>query len=150
MKINTKRGFTIIELLIVITIIGLLSVVVLDYLGNAKIRTRDTTRAQNLDQLVKATNLYYSQNGDLPGIDGDCISVSNSTFVAIMAPYIKQVPSDPANSLLDIAGNYIYNKEIGTNGKYRYCAIMENSAKANGTYAGMCGGSTTYNYCVTQ
>lgn len=145
-------GFTLIELLVVIAIIGILSSVVLQNLDGAKKKSRDTSRKQHIDQLVKATNLYYNQNGDVPGVTNDCVAVSNAAFVAFLVPsYIKQIQNDPMNATLDVSGNYVYENQSDATGKYRYCAAMENSSSGNINPAiSVCGGSAVYNYCVTQ
>jgi len=52
-----KKGFTIIELLIVSAIIGLLSAVVLQSLNVARQKSRNTTRLAQIDQINKAMEL---------------------------------------------------------------------------------------------
>jgi len=152
MKTNFKKGFALIELLVVIAIVAILSIVVMQNLDGAKKKSRDTNRKQHIDQLVKATNLYYNQNGDVPGLTNDCVSVSNAAFVAFLVPnYIKQIQNDPMNSTLDTSGNYVYENQDDSTGKYRYCAAMENASNGNTSPAiSVCGGSAVYNYCVSQ
>ena len=153
MKNNFREGFTLIELLVVIAIIAILSTFILSSLGSAKSKSRDTTRKQNLDQIVKAISLYYSSNGDIPGLTNNCVAISDSMLGSgVLVPtFIKSIPTDPTRSALGTSGNYVYENQSNNTGKYRVCATMENSSAGNITPAiSVCGGSAVYNYCVNQ
>ena len=60
------RGFTLIELLLVIAIIGLLSTVVLASLNSSRTKAKDSRRIQEIRELQKALELYYSENAFYP------------------------------------------------------------------------------------
>ena len=64
-KIN-KKGFTIIELLVVISIIGLLSTISVVVLNGARIKNRDTRRLADMKQLSTALELYFDIYGEYP------------------------------------------------------------------------------------
>lgn len=102
-----SRGFTLIELLVVIAIIGLLSSVVVASLNSARMKARDAMRMQQLGEIRKALELYYSANGYYPpsGCGWDCngyrYSYSASSWNALaseLAPYISTLPVDPINT----------------------------------------------------
>ena len=59
-------GFTLIEVLIVIAIIGLLASVVLVGLGSFRSRGRDTRRIADLRATQNGLELYYTKNGKYP------------------------------------------------------------------------------------
>lgn len=64
--ISRARGFTLIELMVVITIIGLLASTVLASLSNARSEARDTQRLVYARELMKALELYRNKNGGYP------------------------------------------------------------------------------------
>lgn len=63
---NKKSGFTIIEILVVIAIIGLLSSVVLVGLTGFRKRGRDARRIADLRQTQSALELYYAKFSHYP------------------------------------------------------------------------------------
>ncbi len=89
-----QKGFTLIELLVVIAIIGMLSSVVLASLNTARSKARDARRASDLNQVIKATELFYDDNNAYP-------SMTNSYVFAIVGltpTYIPTLPEDPKNT----------------------------------------------------
>ena len=61
-----KKGFTIIELLVVISIIGLLSTISVVSLNGARIKSRDARRLADMQQILTALELYYNEYGTYP------------------------------------------------------------------------------------
>jgi prepilin-type N-terminal cleavage/methylation domain-containing protein len=156
---SLKKGFTLIELLVVIAIIALFATVVIGYVNQGTSRGRNTRRATNLDQLVKAINIYYNTNGSLPVATGFCGTVSEaaaSAFRTAVQPYLKNMQYDPTKG--SQTGDYVLYATNAGAGQYRVCANMEAPNVGNqspvwnaGTSGGCVGaGATTYNYCLTQ
>ncbi len=65
--IQTKKGFTLIELIVVIAIIGVFAAVVLSQLTVARQRGSDTAKIQSLQELQSALQLYFAEYGSYPG-----------------------------------------------------------------------------------
>lgn len=86
-----------IELLVVISIIGLLSSVVLVSLGSARAKARDAKRLSDIHQVVLALDLYHDSNGQrFPSSDNDgCGSwdVGNQTLPFMMVSGVSTLGS---------------------------------------------------------
>ena len=66
-KLKTSRkGFTLVEILVVVSIIGLLSSIVLVGLGSFRARGRDARRVADLRETQNALELYYGKFGGYP------------------------------------------------------------------------------------
>ena len=61
-----SRGFTLIEVLVVVAIIGLLAGVVLSGVGDTFGRSRDARRVLDLNQIQLALQVYSVKNGSYP------------------------------------------------------------------------------------
>jgi prepilin-type N-terminal cleavage/methylation domain-containing protein len=73
--IYTKKGFSLIELLVVITIVGILSTVVLTNLNQSRARSYDSKIKQQLIGFRTSASLYYyNQIPNSYGTANDCSS----------------------------------------------------------------------------
>jgi general secretion pathway protein G len=88
---NTKfgnRGFTLIEMLVVISMILILLSIALPMYNNSIIRARETTLKQNLTTINKCIDQYTLDKQKAPQALGDLVS----------AGYLKKVPDDITGS----------------------------------------------------
>src|SRR3990167_2995826 len=65
-SLKTKAGFTLIELMVVISIIGILSAIGLTSYDASQKKARDTIRKNDLRELQKALQAYYQDNEAYP------------------------------------------------------------------------------------
>ncbi|OGY25906.1 MAG: hypothetical protein A2Z24_02385 [Candidatus Woykebacteria bacterium RBG_16_44_10] len=111
MKLPRKSfGFTLVELLIVIAIIGILISVGLASFRRAQTQTRDGQRKADLENIAGALEQYYSDNNEYP------TSLDDLTSGARV--YLKAIPRDPSTDTEYGAANYI-NPTTQT-----YCLII--------------------------
>lgn len=95
--LKKNKGFTLIELMIVITVIAILAAMVLFGLGQAQARARDTQRMQLLRAVQTHLQAYASdQNGQYPGTQA-----ITALYAAPLLPYSAAVVAnqlqDPGN-----------------------------------------------------
>jgi len=104
MSFKSKKGFTLIEILVVVSIVGLLSSVFLVGLGGFRSRGRDARRIADLRQVQNALEIYYTRCGRYPGGaapgSGACPTTAPGTWAALQTVLttglgISQIPNDP-------------------------------------------------------
>lgn len=133
----SQRGFTLVEVLVVVSIISLLSSITLETMGGARSRARDIQRTQDLRQLQNALELYYADHGRYPppGFNAppppfgmNCWDCTNPSFrdngrMAALQPYLNPRPSDPQphTGQEALLGGYWY--KVSPNGQ-DYKAIL--------------------------
>lgn len=88
------RGFTLLELIIVVTIIGLLLAIFVSYLGQAREKSRDTARYKQALEILNALELYYTSYGRYPAGSG-VTPVPVAAIGSDIQAYLSSVPSDP-------------------------------------------------------
>ena len=84
-QLRRQSGFTIIELLIVIAIIGILATLVLTNFQGAQAKGRDTVRKNDMNSVYQKLEEFYNENGGYP--DGDlagtvAVGINGATAVA--------------------------------------------------------------------
>jgi len=73
-KKKNQKGFTLLELLVVIGIIGLLASIIVVNLTGARKRARDVKRIADIRQMQTAAEDYYGKYGKYPTIISDMVT----------------------------------------------------------------------------
>lgn len=134
-----KKGFTLVELLIVIMILGILAALITGNFFTSLKKGRDARRKGDLEQIQRALEMYYEDKKSYPLsaalVFGSVLADPDSGKV-----YMQKVPNDPISGK-----NYQYISSDGTD--YRIYSCMENDLQVL-PYNSLSGSPTIS--CTTQ
>jgi len=109
-----RRGFTLVELLVVVGIIAMLVSILMPTLGRAKLIARKMQCATNLHALGRSWRMYFEQNDyKFPGISGNDAIAQTSLYIMI-------------NNRLANTG-YLWQSELITSEKVFICPSTDAS-----------------------
>ncbi len=129
-----SRGFTLMELLVVIAVMGVLITVGISSYTSTQRKSRDVRRKNDMRQIASALELYYNDKGRYPNDDGagkikGCDALDNvvCAWGSLMKDkngtiYMVTLPGDPASG-----GQYYYDAYGGQGKGYQLYARLENS-----------------------
>jgi len=118
------RGFTIVELLIVIVVIGILAAITIVSFNGIQARTRDAERASEVKVLQKAFEMYKVDNGVYPLHPGgsDNSGYQMTLLEPLLVPtYIASMPREP--------GSTAYYQYVRDTGGVGYAIRVQYEAK---------------------
>lgn len=154
------RGFTLVELMVAIAIIGILSSILYANFSDARAQARDKQRMVSLKEVQLALELYKAQNGRYPA--SGCSSVStfcgpgprspvllqcpgggscNSTapYINGLVPeFIPSLPIDPISENTMDLGYYYRTDTGGTMYKLMIRGVIEDTPIAAGSEFAVC------------
>ncbi len=114
---SSDEGFTLIEVLVATTIIGVLAAVAVSSYTSINKRSRDSKRRSDIEQIRSGLEMYRSDNGFYPAVDTSSFGNVNDLTAYLVSSYMPVVPSDPLSTQ---AYYYRATNLSGTN-YYGYC-----------------------------
>lgn len=137
-KVSKNKGFTLIEILVVIGIIAILATIVIIAINPARqfAQARNTQRQANIDSILNAIGQNLADNKGIfcPGtsISGTTsIPVSGGLTTCLVPTYMSAIPSDPAATSTSNTGYEVSY----SSGRYTVCAPLANNETILGTPA---------------
>lgn len=104
---SRNSGFTLMELLVVVAIIGMLASVVIANVGSARSQARDAQRQTDMKNIELALELYYDEHNEYPcetasncsnqssGANGKLHQGAGVVNLLESEGYMDEVPTDP-------------------------------------------------------
>jgi prepilin-type N-terminal cleavage/methylation domain-containing protein len=118
-----SSGFTLIEALVVISVIGILSAAVVTSLSSARVRGRDAQRVTDIKRIQVALQQYYDANDRYP---------SSISTVLVSGGFLDRLPSDPSDGRAYSYAAYVNSLNGNTTlcSSYHLGADLESSTNA--------------------
>ena len=115
---KSKKGFTLVEILIVVVILGILAAIVIPQFTDASTQAKESRLVSDLSSVRSQIELYKIQhNDDLPGtvtgVDFEAAMTTYTTVtgalattqapgVGVYGPYLQKIPTNPYSNVTTI------------------------------------------------
>jgi general secretion pathway protein G len=95
-QVRNRNGFTLLELMVVLAIMGVLVSIAQPSLKTSIIRAREAVLREDLFQMREAIDQYYADNSQYPPTLQDLINQQEKT-----KSYLREIPKDPFTGARD-------------------------------------------------
>ena len=133
-----KKGYTLVELLVVVVIIGILTTIAFVGFGKIQADARDQKRESNATILSEALEKYYEKNGEYPSVAA--LTGTNitqlKTLLGISDSDVLVMPTSPAGTTTSIVGD----PELAATDKLAYNGESVSSSEADQCQTNASGG----------
>ena len=138
MRTNKKSGFTLVEILIVVVILGILAAIVIPQFSQASLEAREASLISNLQTMRSQIELYKIQHLEILPADAATLTtvlttqtdidgaawVDLATSGTAFGPYMRIIPDNPfsnGNTVDGVADDWLYTPNAA-NGTYTFVA----------------------------
>lgn len=129
---KARKGFTLVEILIVVVILGILAAIVIPQFTDASTQSKLSSCRTTLQSMRSQIELYKIQHNDNPPTLANfedqmrrCSNAAGDTFAdgkdtdagIIYGPYMQQLPVNPWNNSKALSGDtigWVYYEDTGT------------------------------------
>ena len=134
-----EGGFSLIELIVVITIIAVITTIGVVSYQSANVKSRDNKRMADLEKVRIALELYRQEVGTYPAAD------ANGQATGLVTAYLQVWPTDPK-----VSQEYRYFYTRVTNYTYTLDAYLETGGASLATNCSSGSTPVSCNYRVTN